>query len=453
MSATRPLALASVLAFSAAATMGALGVGFLLHTDFEPQVLGKYSFGYFLFLLAWWLLLTPAVFLLVRWVFRTQVLTLPSSRTLTWRPTAKLLLVLIVGWLFAQAVEARVHKALGRGVATPLLTDSFHPYLQNTPRPGRARLGVNWQGFRGPEVSSAKPEGVYRIFVLGGSTVFCAALPLEQSHPELLRDLLQRKHEDLEIQVQNAGAEWHCSAHSLIKYLTRIRSFDPDMIVVYHGINDLYRSFSPEAFAVGPYRSDYSHFHGAVANLVRPESTTWQLVRMRLGYWCSDLRYDRVRVAGPDGDGVKGIRQMFFPRSRAIEIESWRSLGAFERNMGDLIDAALGHAVQVVVASQPSLYRDGLDEEDRELLWFPLAHQENGTHASIGSMADGMRQVNAISRRIAEEAGVLFVDLDAAVPKDTDHLYDDVHVTARGAACIADALAREIENAGLIRAH
>ena len=39
-----------------------LGVGFIFHTDFEPDVFGKYKGGYFAFLLGWWLLLTPGVF-------------------------------------------------------------------------------------------------------------------------------------------------------------------------------------------------------------------------------------------------------------------------------------------------------------------------------------------------------------------------------------------------------
>ena len=52
--------------------------------------------------------------------------------------------------------------------------------------------------------------------------------------------------------------------------------------------------------------------------------------------------------------------------------------------------------------------------------------------------------MNAVSRRVAEAHGTGFVDLDAVVPKDLDHLYDDVHMTPRGCEIAADALTDEL---------
>ncbi len=420
------------------------GIGFVFHTDFDPQVFGKYRGGYFAFLLAYWILFVPLVFVVSRWVFTTQRIELPSGRVLHWRPAPKILLVLVLGVLFVSAANARIHKATGRGVATPLRSDTFHPYLQNAPAPYHHRFGINRWGFRGTDIEREKPEGEYRVFLLGGSTLFAAALPLEETPGELLETQLRAAVPGRAFEVQNAAAEWHCSEHSLIKFLTWIRSFDPDLVVVYHAINDLYRSFTPEAFAVGPYRDDYGHFHGAVASLVRPKETKWMLVRMQAGYWFSDFRYDRVRVAGPTGDGVKGVTQMFFPKSEEVEIPDWPSLGAFERNLTDLVSAIRRAGVDVVVGSQPSLYREDLTREEREVVWFAKAHQENGRRASIASMADGMRRFNEVSRAVAERAGVPFVDLDAAVPKTTEYLYDDVHYTAKGAARVAESLTRAV---------
>ena len=61
----------------------------------------------------------------------------------------------------------------------------------------------------------------------------------------------------------------------------------------------------------------------------------------------------------------------------------------------------------------------------------------------------GMQAYNARIREVAEERGVRFVDLDAAVPKDLEHFYDDCHYTAQGnqrvAAALSEALLREGE--------
>ena len=51
-------------------------------------------------------------------------------------------------------------------------------------------------------------------------------------------------------------------AHLLIDYQLRVRQFEPDLIVVFEAINDLYRSFSPPWWAVGEFRPDYSHYLG-----------------------------------------------------------------------------------------------------------------------------------------------------------------------------------------------
>jgi len=442
----------TILGLLAALPLVVLGIGFVFHTDFDPTVFGKWSLPWALFLLAWWLVLVPGTFFLTRFVFRTQVLEMPSGRVLRLRPSPKILLVLILGWLFVQSVEARVRHALGGGVTTPLQSDVFHPYLQNVPRPGSRTFGTNRWGFRGAEISRHKAKGTYRIFVLGGSTVFCAPLPLEDTPTEDLRRRLQTRYPDTRIEVQNAGAEWHASEHSLIKFLTLIQSLDPDLIVVWHAINDLYRSFSPAAFAVGPYRMDYGHFHGAVAALARPREATWRIVGMRFDRAFSDFRCHRVRVVGPDGDGVKGMTQMLFPRSRPIEIEHWRSLPSFERNLRDLVAIARSKGCDVLVGSQAFLYREDLDARTKELLWFAHAHQEHGTRPSLASMIRGMRAYNETSRRVAEEEGAGFVDLEARVPKTTTFFYDDVHTTKAGSGKIAEALAEAVIDAAWVDA-
>jgi len=427
-----------------------LGVGFILHTDFQPSVFGKWSTGYFVFLLAWWLLVLPAVHLLARFLFSTQRIELGSGRVLHWRPAPKILVTLLLVWSMAAIVEYRVDKALGRGVATPQRSDFFHPYLQNAPFAWNRRLGTNAWGFRGAVLAREKPEGARRIFVLGGSTVFSGPIPLAETWPEVLAEKLRARHPGRAVEMQNAAAEWHTSQHSLIKLLTQILDLEPDLVLVYHGINDLGRSLVPDLFAVGTYRGDYGHFHGPVARLARPGELTWPFVRIRLGYCFSDLLYHRVRVAGPAGDGVHGLRTAFFPKAEPVRIEAWPSLEAFERNLRDLVALCRGRGIDVVLASQPHLYRDDLTEAERELLWTPISHQQGGRRPDLASMIEGMARCNATSRRVAEETGVGFVDLAAGVPQTTEYLWDDVHYTSKACARIAELFDEHLASTGVL---
>jgi lysophospholipase L1-like esterase len=420
-----------------------VGVGFVLHTSLDPTVLGKWSTGYALFLAGWWIVVVPLVYVVARWTFRTQVIRLPSGRTLTWRPSAKLLLVLAVGAFFAAGFQHQVRRALGGGVTTQLRSDMFHPFLQNVPTPGKSRMGINRHGFRGAEIDVERRPGTFRVFVFGGSTVFCAPLPLEQTSCEELRRRLAAARPDVAMEVQNAGTDWHTSEHSLIKLLTRVRAFKPDVVVIYHAINDLVRSLTPDAFSVGPYRDDYAHFLGPVSSLVKRDST-WSFVRMRFGHCFSDLLHDQIRVLGPTGEGMAGVRSMFFPKSEEVEVKDWPSLKAFRRNMSDFIRVAEEAGIQVVVATQPSLYRNDLTPTEREVLWSPMAHQDGKTRPSVASMVAGMEQFNQASRELAEAEGTRFVDLAARMPKDLAHLYDDVHYTAKGAALVGEVLAEAV---------
>ena len=51
-----------------------------------------------------------------------------------------------------------------------------------------------------------------------------------------------------------------------------------------------------------------------------------------------------------------------------------------------------------------------------------------------------MARFNAAQREIALRHGARFVDLDALVPKDLDHFFDDCHFTDRGSRRVADEI-------------
>src|SRR5688572_15807157 len=99
--AQKPSRAARVLAWLVTLPFVVLGVGFILHTSLDPAVFGKWSAIYAVFLAGWWLVVVPLVYVVARWAFRTHVFTLPSGRTLHWRPSAKILLVLLLGWALA----------------------------------------------------------------------------------------------------------------------------------------------------------------------------------------------------------------------------------------------------------------------------------------------------------------------------------------------------------------
>jgi hypothetical protein len=188
-----------------------------------------------------------------------------------------------------------------------------------------------------------------------------------------------------------------------------------------------------------------------VTHLVRGDST-WRLIRLRLDFWFSDFRAERVRVVMPTEGTDVASKTLLFPRAEPRTVEQWRSLPAFRRNMEELAHAAARRGIPLVLASQPSLYREDLTDAERSLIWFPLVNQSGGTKPSIASMIEGMDRYNAVSRRVARNAGVGYVDLAALVPRTTAYFRDDVHYTSAACEIIAEAFAEHILEAGLLDA-
>jgi len=100
-------------------------------------------------------------------------------------------------------------------------------------------ININSYGFRGPEIMKDKPEDVYRIFVVGGSTLFGAGSTSDQtSIPGFLQKKFIESNLNGKVEVINAGipGAWSLSETYYIKNI--LLEFDPDLFIVYDGAND-----------------------------------------------------------------------------------------------------------------------------------------------------------------------------------------------------------------------
>jgi len=99
---------------------------------------------------------------------------------------------------------------------------------------------INNFGFRGTEFSKEKPLGTYRIFMVGGSTVFGDGVENHNTIPSLLQNFyLNDKFDNIkQIEVINAGINGGISKHEADLIKNKISKMSPDLIVIYDGWND-----------------------------------------------------------------------------------------------------------------------------------------------------------------------------------------------------------------------
>ena len=109
---------------------------------------------------------------------------------------------------------------------------------------------VNSRGYRGPEIALPKPRDVYRIVALGGSTTFGLFLDSWQlTYPHQLEQHLRSGYDYSQVEVINAGAPQYSTWESAVNMLLRVPDLEPDMVIIYHGINDVgVRLTDPEYF-------------------------------------------------------------------------------------------------------------------------------------------------------------------------------------------------------------
>lgn len=103
-----------------------------------------------------------------------------------------------------------------------------------------ALYAINSLGFRDEEFPEEKPEGVFRILMLGDSMTFGPAMNLGQTYPKVLEELLNESAEaGLRFQVINAGVSGYNTYQELATWCNVGVALDPDLVIVGFCVNDV----------------------------------------------------------------------------------------------------------------------------------------------------------------------------------------------------------------------
>ena len=297
-----------------------------------------------------------------------------------------------------------------------------HPYSAYALKPGYTRANIeriNSLGFRGEEIAADKPDGVYRIVAIGGSTTFGVYLPWNQSYPYYLQENLRARLNTDAIEVINAGMTGSTTAESLHRLFTQILPIKPDMVVIYHAYNDLF----PRVF--NDYQEDYFHWRKSDPN--NPPGMTrfylWRLALRALNPTAFHENYDLQRYVWktenlPDSD-----------TERLVNF-STSSNRAFTNNMDYMITTLQAWKIQPVLASF-AIYPDIWHWND----YFPAYVWE-----------EGIRQNNDAIRGLVTKYNLPLVPFAEAMTgvKTRKYYNDSIHMTAEGNEIKADVFAATI---------
>jgi hypothetical protein len=260
---------------------------------------------------------------------------------------------------------------------TPNLQATFNAQLHAKGVEGPALFKINTMGFRSREWSRNRASE-YRIICLGGSTTESLLNDQGRIWTTLLEQRLDRLPDGRRVWVGNMGKAGLASQHHIVQ-LKHLDLYDPDLIVVLVGSSDFMsrlkqgdsnpgiadqrqdeRTLEEQSFAVVPegilWSQPTTWYRG---------TRLWRLVSVQgRSVLASSQRQDQ------DGLSLERWRAMRASGKRSNKLPPLEAaLDSYELKLRQMLTLAQNFGVPIVLLTQPSIWREGLTEEEKGQLW------------------------------------------------------------------------------------
>ncbi|NQT22612.1 MAG: SGNH/GDSL hydrolase family protein [Candidatus Omnitrophica bacterium] len=323
---------------------------------------------------------------------------------------------------------------------------SFHRYLGYYPTPNfeKGKNRHNSLGYRGDEIVMPKPEGEYRIVCLGGSTTYTSKIEDYQlSYPYLLeKNLIDAGYKN--VKVVNAGCSAWSSMESMINFEIRVLDLDPDMVIVYHGINDVHPRlvWPPSAYRGDGSGSKIPGIPYIYTPSVFEYSTLIRGVMIKLGLSKPHSAITGILTIPPEtyyGDLFREqMIDKIYPSGIFKKISAEQMLMTnqpiyFRRNIENIVILARENGIKTILAT---------------FAYSPLF--EELPRAFSKEYRTAYEETNNVLKAVAEKNDVNLFDFAGLFPNDKRYYTDGRHVSEEGAKLKAKLFAQYIIDNNLI---
>lgn len=356
-----------------------------------------------------------------------------KRRFFGWKPVLLLLACLLAVEGGIRIVELFTGRSYALNLAARLNMSEMlympHPYIGFVLRPGATSppeslcsYHVNSLGFRGAEFEEKKPPGTFRVACLGGSTTWMGSSD-ETTWPaaleSVLRESLPEKGSYSRVEVINAGVSGYTLMESFVNLKMRVLALEPDLIVVYHAVNDA------RVIGRGNFRADYTHVRHPWTIPV-PSA-----LDVLLGW--SHL-YGLLK--GRDEREID-LHELLYVRDfekRPVSENTKLGVFNFYRTLSELVAVARVNGCEVLLTTF-NYTRD----KPMKMKWM------------MDRSFKVVDRLNTAARNVAHEQETLWADMRELVGSEAELFGDPVHMTDRGNAKFAEEMARVIQSSGMLQ--
>ncbi|MEO0561995.1 MAG: hypothetical protein AAF125_07775, partial [Chloroflexota bacterium] len=316
---------------------------------------------------------------------------------------------------------------------------------RNAPNPVPNRFDQNNLGFRGDDMTIEKPDGVYRIAIVGSSLVYDPQHDVTESYPYLLEQRLRDM--GYNVQVVNAGGANYTTLESMTLLGTAVLEVDPDLVIIYHGRSDAHHRL---VWPPSAYRANYRGSQSVDVNIqftppAYEFSTMIRIVGINFGWIDSHaLRYDTTIFYNPSTAFADDYRIQHLTRSfpdgifEEVSIDEMFDANPpiyFESNLRAMVGMTLVNDVTPLLMTVSSYHDYPMDVYPR---------------AASPAYQRAYQQHNDVTRRVASELDVPLFDFAEAMPSDAAYYSDGSHFTVAGNAIRVPIVADYLIASGLL---
>lgn len=323
------------------------------------------------------------------------------------------------------------YQELNNPELDPTIEMAPHPYVVYTFSPDLPEIN-EWGFTFSDDIPLERSPQTLRILTLGGSTT---AGP--RAWPFHLGERLKEHNPNKTVEILNFGTGGWTSAESMVAFTTLGQSFQPDIVIVHHAVNDL------DPMMRKDFRPDYAHFRKPIA-LSKDElgrlrlQTNWTFFFDSWGIYTSQLyTWIKIQVSGPSPSVYTLHNLSIHPPKQGLVRRAQLDQHAktFTRNLRTIGTVASSIDSKVLFATLP--YRKGNGAQDTpnsQNPWGPMIAAQN-------------QRVMELARTEKWNTVPLHQLMSSM---DEIHFEDQVHVDQTGEKLKAEHIFRTLQHKGML---
>lgn len=286
---------------------------------------------------------------------------------------------------------------------------------------------TNNVAMRAPDLNMPKPADEYRIFAVGGSTTECMFLHEDDAWPNRLQAGLNDF--DDNIRVYNCGKSGDATVDHIELLALRLVHFQPDMVILFAGFNDLTRLLFDDN------RLDFDN-----PSDLTPKIPFWRLMATELQF--PRRVYYALKKHNEQSFEVFETINLSerAAKARATKVSqdplNWLDTAYYRSNLETIAGICRQHNIRLLFVTQPDswLTKDSLLAAHHWMFGRgPVAYPKRLVHHKL-------TELNEIMKQVAVNNAIPCFDAANALPPDTTVFYDDCHFNPNGSKLMAARL-------------